>query len=206
MFTQAATGTKLPTDLAGTRVTIDGTPSPLFFVSYNQINLQIPFEAAGKTSVVARIEADGYDPAEFPVTLRPVGIGLFTVDLTRAAALNQDGTLNTGDNPAAPGSIVQFYATAQGPLDIPISTGATAPAQPPFPAPTTPLTARIGGLPSRILYSGLAPGLVGTAQLNVQLPADIKPGYVVPVEVQMGDWKSKVVYISIGAATNSTSP
>ena len=39
----AASGTPLPTDLAGTSVTVNGTKAPLFSVSPSQINMQIPY-------------------------------------------------------------------------------------------------------------------------------------------------------------------
>ena len=41
---------------------------------------------------------------------------VFTVDGVYAAALNQDGTINSADNPAAPGSIVSIFATGLGPI------------------------------------------------------------------------------------------
>jgi uncharacterized protein (TIGR03437 family) len=38
------------------------------------------------------------------------------VDGTHAAALNQDGTVNSAANPVAPGSIVSVFATGLGPI------------------------------------------------------------------------------------------
>ena len=183
-----------PVSLAGTRVTFDGAPAPLFYVSANQINLQIPLEVAGKPVATAHIEAEGYDPAEFKVNLNPSNIGIFSVDGIRAAAMNQDGSLNSPVKPAAAGSIVQFYATGQGTLDEPVPTGALAPLQAPFPAPTNPFALKIGGLPAKIIFAGLAPGMVGMLQINVQVPSDLPPADLVPVEAQSGSGKPKTVY------------
>jgi len=195
----AITG-KFPTFLGGTRVTVDGVPAPLFYVSATQINLQIPCEAVGRTSATAHIEADGYDPADFKLSLVPANVGIFTVDRFRAAALNQDGTLNAADNPAPAGSVVQFYATGQGMLDSPVATGLLSPAQSPFPAPLTPITVQIGGKPAKILFSGLAPGTVGMLQLNVQIPADTAPAELTVVQTQTATGKLNTVYIATSVA------
>jgi uncharacterized protein (TIGR03437 family) len=40
--------------------------------------------------------------------------GVYTVDGQYAAALNQDGTINSAEDPAAAGSIVSVFATALG--------------------------------------------------------------------------------------------
>ncbi len=187
---------RLPVSLAGTRVTIDGVAAPLFYVSAKQINLQIPYEAAGKNSVTARIEADGYDPAEFTINLSPASIGAFTIDGKRAAALNQDGAINSSESPAPAGSVVQFFGTGQGSLDRPVPNGLPVPAQAPLPAPVSPITVQIGGMPAKVLFAGLAPGSIGMLQLNVEIPAGIAPSDLTPVQIQTGSAKSNVVYIS----------
>ena len=185
--------------LGGTRVTIDGTAAPLFYASSKQINLQIPYEASGKSSVIARIEAEGYDPADFSIKLSPAHVELFTVDGTRANALNQDGTINASTNPAQPGSVVQLFATGQGPLDVALATGAVAPSQAaPF-TPLTPISVRIGGLRAKILFSGLAPGLIGILQINVEIPSGTKPSDLTLVQTQTGGEEPNSVYISTSA-------
>ncbi len=189
--------------LAGTTVMVDGVAAPLFFVSASQINLQIPIESAGKPNATVRIQADGVDPAQFTLGLAPAALGIFSVDGTRAAAINQDGTLNT-DTPAPVGSVVQFYATGQGVANMPVKTGAPAPLQAPFPAPVTPFSLQIGGLPAKILFAGLAPGTVGMLQINAQVPAGVNPSDLTPVAIQSGSAKPSLVYISTSAAAASS--
>jgi uncharacterized protein (TIGR03437 family) len=41
---------------------------------------------------------------------------------------------------------------------------------------------RIGGVPVRVLFSGLAPGLVGVYQVNVEWPAQAPPAAEVVIE------------------------
>ena len=105
------------------------------------------------------------------VAVRPwsQAYGIFTCfdGSKRVVAVNQDQTLNSPANPAAPGEIVTFYATGGGLTDPPSRTGDLAkprfpdqPELPPFrqyPAPVAKLTAVIGGEPVRCAYIGLAP-------------------------------------------------
>ena len=95
-----------------------------------------------------------------------------------AAAINQDGTLNSASNPAKAGSIVSIWVTGTGsiyprPLDGQISTAAqdygccqvgalvgvvSNYLQVPPPSPV-------------VLYAGAAPGMVaGVVQINFQIP------------------------------------
>jgi uncharacterized protein (TIGR03437 family) len=99
-------------------------------------------------------------------------------DARYAAALNQDGSLNSADNPAAPGSIVSVFATGLGP---------TTPSQPDgsligLPLPVNALTFGVEAiedlgpsgpqidLPFEVLYAGPAPTLVaGVSQINFRI-------------------------------------
>ncbi len=132
-YSRNASSPKPPFALGGTRVTFDAVPAPLFYASDGQVNLQIPMEEAGKASANVTIEADGYDPAQFKINLAPSNVSLFSTDGTRAAAFNQDGSVNGTSTPAPLSSIVQFYATGQGALNIPVATDDLAPARPRFP-------------------------------------------------------------------------
>jgi uncharacterized protein (TIGR03437 family) len=50
----SATGTPLPTVLAGTSVEVKGQAIPLFFVSPGQIDAQMPFGVSGQVQVRVR--------------------------------------------------------------------------------------------------------------------------------------------------------
>ncbi len=101
------------------RVSVGGTPAPLLYVSPSQINFQVP----GATPVggleeiqVARVST-GQVLASWLFQIDAESPGLFTVDGSgsgQVAALNQDGSLNNGANPAKAGSVVTLYGTGQG--------------------------------------------------------------------------------------------
>jgi uncharacterized protein (TIGR03437 family) len=89
-----------------------------------------------------------------------------------ALALNQDGTINGPSTPALRGSIVALFATGTGQTDPPSVTG--APADGAFNSLRA--SATIAGRPAEVLYAGPAPTLVGVAQINARIPADLPEG------------------------------
>jgi hypothetical protein len=73
-----------PTTLGGTQVYIDGIRIPLMYVSYNQINAQVPFEIqdATSTSLVVRVQAaDGsfYASNAIGIPILPQKPGIFAM-------------------------------------------------------------------------------------------------------------------------------
>lgn len=55
----------------------------------------------------------------------------------------------------------------------------------------------LDGNPAPIVFSGLAPGLVGLAQVNAQIPADVVPSDQVKMVVAVGGFASQVTIISV---------
>ncbi len=182
-----------PTSLAGVTVKINGIPAPLVYVSPTQINAQVPFEVAlGAASLV--VESNGASAAPVALTMVPAAPGIFLLDGTRAAATNQDFTVNGAGNPAAAGSVVSVYFTGQGQVDVPMTTGAASPIDT-LGNTLAPTAATIGGQPATVIFCGLAPGQVGLGQINVQIP-DLPPGDY-PVVLHIGDAISNPGVISV---------
>ena len=55
----------------------------------------------------------------------------------------------------------------------------------------------IGGAPAPVSFSGLAPGLVGVYQVNVQVPAAASRGSAVPVVLSIGGTASNTVSMAV---------
>ena len=193
---------KLPFTLGGTVVTFDGVAAPLLYVSEGQINAIVPYGVAGKVSSVLRVTAGTVNLSS------TIGIGetspaLFTYDgsgVGQLAALNENGTINSPANPAAPGSVVVLYGTGAGAFDKSFSDGQILGAD--LGRPRAPVWVRFGKLPGDILYAGTAPFLVnGALQVNVRLPADLIGGGAVPVQLLVGTTGSQTgISISVSAA------
>jgi uncharacterized protein (TIGR03437 family) len=159
-------------------VTIGGYPATILYQGPNQINLQVPFEVsasnANPNTTVSIVFQTAALTFQAPVSR---ALGVFTVDGLHAAALNQDGTVNSAANPAVQGSIVTIYGTGAvwpSGVDGAIATGAAA-----FNQEQNGLEiADASGVPFFITYTGAAPGIIeGVFQINFQVPVGATPNF-----------------------------
>jgi uncharacterized protein (TIGR03437 family) len=135
-------------------VTFDGTPATLLYTSGTQINLRVPSSLAGKSSTQVVVTVNGQSSAPQTLPLAMVAPAIFNPGI-----LNQDGKVNAAANPAAPGTVIQIFATGLA------STGSGA------------ITARIAGQNiAKPYYGGPAPGIPGVQQVNLTIPAGLAPG------------------------------
>jgi len=134
--------------------------------------------------------------ASVPVSLQinSAGPGIFTYAPNNAVAQNQDGTVNSPNNPAAAGTALTVYATGQGALDNPVATGSVAVGSP-FSRPLLPGTVTIGDQPAILLFAGMTPGLVGVMQVNLVIPA-LPPGQY-PMTITVGSVASNSPIVTI---------
>ena len=177
--TQATPQSPYPTQAANVQVTFDGTPAPLLWVQDAQINVVAPWSLSPgrKTEVCVSYNAVQTNCLNWPVVQTAPAV--FTVDGIHAAALNQDGTINSADNPAPLGSIVSVFATGLGPIAPPQANGTLVG----VPLPTNVLTVGVEAdftigipfgvavtTPFDVKYAGPAPSLVaGASQINFQV-------------------------------------
>jgi uncharacterized protein (TIGR03437 family) len=173
--TQATLQSPFPTQAANVEVTFDGTPAPLLWVQASQINVVAPWSLTpGQTTqVCASFNGVKTNCLSWPVV--EASMAVFTVDGVYAAALNQDGTINSAENPAALGTIVSVFATGLGPI-FPAQANGTLVG---LPLPNNVLPVGVearyvtdiflhpGSTPFEVMYAGPAPYLVaGVSQIN----------------------------------------
>jgi uncharacterized protein (TIGR03437 family) len=183
----------LPATLAGTSVTLGGRPTPLLYVSPTQINAQVPYEVTpGTVPVVVR--TGGLETASVNATISPAAPGIFMFGENRAVVQNQDGSLNTSENPAHAGSIIVAYLTGLGNVDHPVPTGAAAPLSP-LSSSLFPVNVTVAGMTADVQFAGLTPGFVGLMQLNVRVPQ--VPAGTHPIEISINGSASNPAIISV---------
>ncbi|HEY1495974.1 MAG TPA: SBBP repeat-containing protein [Candidatus Solibacter sp.] len=145
-------------------VQIGGLPAQVLYGGTNQMNVQVPFGLSAFAAVALQV---GSLSLQVPVAQ---SLGIFTSDGTHAAALNQDGTVNSAANPAASGSIVTVFGT-----------GATWPATGAMTLDESQDQFTVSdkaGTPLAILYQGASPGLIyGVFQMNLRLPTVFSPPF-----------------------------
>src|SRR5579884_528379 len=186
----ASTG-RLATTAAGVAVFFNNLPGALFYVQEKQINVQVPYELAGRTgavpdvvTIVVSYQGAASAPVSVPGAMAAPAVFTLSQGLGQAAALNEDNSLNSATNPAARGSVVQIFVTGQGPTTPPALTGQLA--QPPYAAPLQTPTVKIGGITAKTIFVGLAPNLAGLLQIDAVVPMDVAPGPDVSLEISMG--------------------
>jgi uncharacterized protein (TIGR03437 family) len=182
---------RVPTSVGGTRVLVNGAAVPILYASYGQVNAILPYSLVFDHPEI-RVEANGIAgnivndsfvrPASGPSIFGTGQVMIKGNAYVRAAALNEDGTINSTLNPAKKGSRVVLFGTGGG-QTIPASEAGEVTTQARLLA--VGVKAWIhqfsDQIPLVVEYAGAAPSLVaGVVQVNLKLPDVIPPTDGVP--------------------------
>jgi len=183
-------GGKLPTQMAGVGVYVDGSLVPLLYVSPLQINFLVPMtEIAGDVQVMV-VRQGTYGPAVI-VNLASAAPQLFSDPSNAGYVLAQDwnagSAVITPASPAQGGDILILYATGLGAVTPATTSGELAMYASSI-VNSSNLKVIINGTvlnSSAILYAGLTPGSAGLYQINLVLPSN--SGTNPEVQISAGD-------------------
>ncbi len=181
---QSAASIPLPQFLAGFEAWVNNVPTPLLYVSPNQVNLQIPYETAvGTTQLVIGNPYENSDP--YPLQIAAAGPGIFTF---------LDGTINPFPS-GARNQTVTLFITGDGAVRPSVTTGDT-PAAGIVPKPRLAVTVTVGGVAATTTYVGIPSWSVGVTQINYTIPQTAPTGRQ-PVVVTVGTASSPPAYINV---------
>ncbi len=152
-------------------VEVGGKPVDVLGADDTSVVVQIPVAVVGADTVDLVVLASGNEIAGTTLEVAAEAPGLFVDADGFAIALNQDGTLNTGGNAAARGSVVMLYGTGQGIANAPVHV-------------------RIGYVDAEVLYSGPVQGNPGLWQINARVPSGYVPPGSLEVAVSVGGTSS----------------
>jgi len=155
-------------------------------VGPNQVNCIVPIETQGQDTVAVQIITPQGTVAGPDLLVADSQPEVFKDSQRFALALNQDQTVNTALNPAAPGSIVSIWATGGG-LDNSGAPDGTI-VKGPYQNLTLPVSVLLRDASLEVLYAGDAPGdVIGLMQINFRLPAPFSLGVTaIGLELQIG--------------------
>jgi uncharacterized protein (TIGR03437 family) len=186
----------LATQLGDVKVTFNGVPAPLLFVSGGQINAQLPWNVlssgtTGTANVVVTRNNQSSAAQSFPVG--PFSPGIFAIN-NIAVAINPDGSIaapagaipGITTKPAKigdPGGLV-ILCTGLGAVDPPAVTGSNSLDK--LRTETTMPSVLIGNVAAKVVFAGLSPQFVGVNQINVSIPDGTPTGDAVPIQISLG--------------------
>lgn len=208
--TVMASSVPLPTTLGGVSLAITDNKgrqreAPLYFVSPNQLNFQVPAEtAAGK----ARVEIRKQDGTSLTadILVDPVAPGLFSADATGTgvgliAAVRVDARGTQSHQPA-----YQYDAAAKKVVPVPLSLGAESEqvylvlygTGIRYAQGQSSLTAQVGGTTVPVSFAGPQGEYAGLDQVNIgPLPRSLAGKGEAAVVVAAGRFKSNTVSVTI---------
>ncbi len=163
--TMVASSIPLPTELAGTKVRVNGVLAPLFFVSATQINFMVPADVLTGSAVIEVVSGDN-TLSRGAINLVSIAPSIFTSNVSGtgapAALVTKDGVnfIAVGNPDGSPNPIdANDFLVLFG-------TGFRR-------ASATAIKITIGGRPAPVLFAGAQGGFAGLDQLNTQVPAGI---------------------------------
>jgi uncharacterized protein (TIGR03437 family) len=175
----------LPTALADSCMSVNGTLLPLLFTSPTQINAQLPFNATGTSSLV--LYTPGGISDTFNFTVQATAPSVFrTANGTATIVRDVDGKFITNNTPIHLNEHLTIYLTGMGATNPTVAAGAASPVNPPAIA-NVPPTITIGGSSIFVLWAGLAPNQVGVYQIDALVPFHgIPTGDNIPFKIAQG--------------------
>ena len=198
---------KIATQITGVQVLFGGIAAPLLYAGPTQINAIVPFEVAANSSVPVIVTTPSGSLPTLTLNIvdadPEISIGAYPstpAGLASAAALNQDGSVNSTATPAPAGTVISLWATGVGPFTEVFPDGSIVGSD--LPSLVLPVSVIFDGNTRNsqngsILYAGAAPQLVaGVLQVNVRIPPNLGTG-AHQVVFQVGTHTSDPVAVAV---------
>jgi len=192
----------------GVTVLIGGIAAPLFAVSPQQINFQVPWQLSGEAQAALTVTSGDLTSASINVPLAAAAPGIFLLSsagqaaalIANTASIVASAAAFPGSRPAQPGEYITIYCTGLGAVTNQPATGALSGTGTLSYTSTGPITVSIGGVAAPVSFSGLAPGYLGLYQVNVQVPAKAPTGPAVPLTISTGGMTSNQATIAVSTS------
>jgi len=161
---------KLPVNLDGTSVTVNGKPAAVEFIQPSQVNIQPPDDTAlGPVQVIVSTAAGASN--SFMVNYATFAPGLFPSSAPYIVAQHADNSYVTTAAPAKPGEVIILWGTGFGPANPAVPAGQVFSGANRL---ANAVTVMIGGQPAAVDFAGVVGA--GLVQINVHVPSSIGNG------------------------------
>jgi uncharacterized protein (TIGR03437 family) len=186
----------LPTALANSCLSVNGLPVPILYVSPTQVNAQMPYQAIGNVTLILR--TPGGQSNNYNLVVEPNAPSVFIASVGSDTNIptvvrNDDNELVTPSHPIhrKSNTALIIYLTGLGPTTPSVPSGQPGPSNP-LAFSTVQPTVTLGGTTLPVLFSGLAPGMVGVDQINVSVPFTVPDGMSVPLVITQGSVSTSI--------------
>jgi len=203
-------GSSAPTSLDLTSVTIGGQAAYVYYISPNQVDVQVPSSVGpGTQPVIVTTELGTSNTVNVNVAATSPGLlapASFKIGGTQYAVAFLANTMTiilpTGaiagltTQPALPGQTITLYGVGFGAVMPNIPAGQIVGGVNTL---SSPVQISIGGMPADVTYQGLAPGLIGTYQFNVVIPT-IPANNAAPLTFTQGGVSgTQTLFVAVGS-------
>ncbi len=154
-------------------VKLAGVDLPLIVVSPTEIWFQVPWDLPPGDAPLELLSGDSpFQSGPGSLSVSALNPRFYTAGEAPIAVHRNWDALVTPQNPAQPGEVLHFYLSGLGAVSPPVPTGQPAPAGPLARVVTTPRCQFWDGTAhdGELLYAGLAPGMIGIYQVELQVP------------------------------------
>lgn len=160
-------------------------PGRVWYMSPQQINVQVPWELSGWTSANVIVTVDSIQSAAFTLPIAP---NLPAMYLYNDLAIAQDAGyhLITSSNPARRGDSIMLYTNGLGLVSNQPASGELTPNKGTLSEAKVQPTVTIGNVNAPVQFSGLTPDSIGLFQINIQVPQNAPTGLQPVVITQNG--------------------
>ncbi|MBK9167717.1 MAG: IPT/TIG domain-containing protein [Bryobacterales bacterium] len=184
LWDDAIIGGQLPESLGGVRVTVNGRPGFIRFLSPTQINFQSPSDVA-VGPVTVQVTRDGVASEAVTANLASVQPAFFLWQSRYAVATDHPGGRFRAPAgifpgittlPVRPGDILILWATGLGTTDPPMPAGQVVPSDGTFRRVAGQVRVRIGGTEAAVISAVLSPTFVSLYQVAITVPETVSDG------------------------------
>jgi uncharacterized protein (TIGR03437 family) len=203
----------LATQLGNVQVLVNGSPAPLYYVSRQQINFQMPYETSvaqiatvqvvntGTAGNIRSVQAETSNPhiLVWAASQAPGNYGIIVNPDNTLSLPATDTGLGRSTRPSRPGDVITIYCTGLGQTTPFAQDGQAASSSPLMSTAPVTVTFSSGGAPvtAQSSFAGLTPTLVGLYQVNVTIPSNVPTGASVSLSISMGTATSNSANIPI---------
>ncbi|QQS44798.1 MAG: DUF1800 family protein [Acidobacteriota bacterium] len=201
----------LPTEIGGTRVRVKDSQgverlAPLFFVSPNQINFQIPVGTAAGAATIEVLKNNAVTSSG-SAAIQATAPGLFSADASGKGLASANLLRVKGDNTQSYEPVGRYDAQQAKFVPIPIDPGTDQLYLILYGTGfrnhgnLSGVSATVGGQPAEVLFAGAQGNFAGLDQLNIRLPGNLNGGES-EIVLTIGGRASNAVRITMMAPSN----